>query len=149
MLETPALAWQIDAICKYADFVSVGANDLMQFFFAADRDNPRVAGLYDGLHPAALSLLSHIADRCKASKTPVTVCGEIAGKPLEAICLTALGFANLSMPVTGIGPVKSAILALDAKKLAALIKPKITSGSNADSLRQTVKEFCEKEGVPI
>ncbi len=149
MLETPALAWQIDAICKHADFVSVGANDLMQFFFAADRDNPRVAGLYDGLHPAALSLLSHIAGRCKANKTEVTICGEIAGKPLEAICLTALGFKNLSMPVTGIGPVKSAILALDASKLAAIIKPKITSGSDADSLRETVRAFCEKEGVPV
>jgi len=149
MLETPALAWQIDAICKHADFVSVGANDLMQFFFAADRDNPRVASLYDGLHPAALSLLSHIAKRCKANKTQVTVCGEIAGKPLEAICLTALGFQNLSMPVTGIGPVKSAILALDAGKLAALLKPKIASTSDADSLRQVVIEFCEKEGVPV
>jgi len=149
MLETPALAWQIDAICKHADFVSVGANDLMQFFFAADRDNPRVAGLYDGLHPAALSLLAHIANRCKANKTEVTVCGEIAGKPLEAICLTALGFKNLSMPVTGIGPVKSAILALDTGKLAALLKPEISSASDADSLRQTVRKFCEKEGVPV
>lgn len=149
MLETPALAWQVDAICKHADFVSVGANDLMQFFFAADRDNPRVAGLYDGLHPAALSLLSHIADRCKANKTEVTVCGEIAGKPLEAICLTALGFKNLSMPVTGIGPVKSAILALNASKLAKLLKPKITAASDADSLREAVREFCEKEGVPV
>lgn len=149
MLETPALAWQIDAICKHADFVSVGANDLMQFFFAADRDNPRVAGLYDGLHPAALSLLAHIADRCKANKTEVTVCGEIAGKPLEAICLTALGFGNLSMPAAGIGPVKSAILALDAGKLAALIKPEIASASDASSLRDKVKAFCEKEGVPV
>jgi len=149
MLETPALAWQIDAICKHADFVSVGANDLLQFFFAADRDNPRVAGLYDGLHPAALSLLSHIARRCKANKTQVTVCGEIAGKPLEAICLAALGFENLSMPVTGVGPVKSALLALDAGKLAALLKPKITSTSDADSLRQAIIEFCEKEGVPV
>ncbi len=149
MLETPALAWQIDAICKHADFVSVGANDLLQFFFAADRDNPRVAGLYDGLHPAALSLLAHIADRCKAANTQVTVCGEIAGKPLEAICLTALGFENLSMPVTGVGPVKSALLALDAGKLAKLLKPKIASASDANSLRAAVKEFCEKEGVPV
>lgn len=149
MLETPALAWQIDAICKHADFVSVGANDLLQFFFAADRDNPRVAGLYDGLHPAALSLLSHIAKRCKANKTQVTVCGEIAGRPLEAICLTALGFQNLSMPVTGVGPVKSALLALDAGKLAALLKPKIASTSDADSLRQAIIEFCAKEGVPV
>ena len=149
MLETPALAWQIDAICKHADFVSVGANDLMQFFFAADRDNPRVASLYDGLHPAALSLMAHIADRCKANKTQVTVCGEIAGKPLEAICLTALGFENLSMPVTGVGPVKSALLALDAGELAKFLKPKIASASDANSLRETVKEFCEKEGVPV
>ncbi len=149
MLETPALAWQIDAICKYADFVSVGANDLMQFFFAADRDNPRVAGLYDGLHPAALSLLSHIADRCKAANTQLTVCGEMAGKPLEAICLTALGYTNLSMPVTGIGPVKSALLALDAGKLAALLKPKVTSASTVDSLREDVLDFCEQERIPI
>ncbi len=149
MLETPALAWQIDAICKYADFVSVGANDLLQFFFAADRDNPRVASLYDGLHPAALSLFSHIASRCNANKTHVTVCGEIAGKPLEAICLAALGFENLSMPVTGIGPVKSALLALDAGKLTDLLKPKITAASNAVTLRQTIKEFCAKEGVPV
>jgi len=149
MLETPALAWQIDAICKHADFVSVGANDLMQFFFAADRDNPRVAGLYDGLHPAALSLLAHIADRCKAANTQLTVCGEMAGKPLEAICLTALGYRNLSMPVTGIGPVKSAILALDAGKLSALIKPKITSGTAADSLREDIIKFCEQERIPV
>jgi len=149
MLETPALAWQIDAICKYADFVSVGANDLMQFFFAADRDNPRVAGLYDGLHPAALSILAHIANRCKTNKTQLTVCGEMAGKPLEAICLAALGYTNLSMPVTGIGPVKSAILALDAGKLAALIKPKIISGIAEDSLRADVLDFCEQERIPV
>ncbi len=149
MLETPALAWQIDAICKHVDFVSVGANDLMQFFFAADRDNPRVAGRYDGLHPAALSILSHIADRCKAANTQLTVCGEMAGRPLEAICLTALGYRNLSMPVTGIGPVKSALLALDAGKLAALIKPKITSATDTDTLREDVLNFCEQERIPV
>ena len=149
MLETPALAWQVDAICKHADFVSIGANDLMQFFFAADRDNPRVAGLYDGLHPAALSLLAHIAARCKKHKTPVTVCGEMAGRPIEAICLVALGFSNLSMPVTGIGPVKSAILALDAGKLADLLKPLLSTASDSNSVREQVKEFCRQHGVPV
>jgi len=149
MLETPALAWQIDAVCKYVDFVSVGANDLMQFFFAADRDNPRVAGRYDGLHPAALSLLAHIAQRCKASNTQLTICGEMAGRPLEAICLTALGYTNLSMPVTGIGPVKSAILALDAAKLAKLLKPKLLSSSDDNTVRHIVTEFCLQEGVPV
>ena len=149
MLEIPALAWQIDAICQHADFVSVGANDMMQFFFAADRDNPRVAGRYDGLHPAALSLMAHIAKRCRVHKIPVTVCGEMAGRPMEAICLAALGYKNLSMPVSGIGPVKSALLALDAGKLGKALRPLMDSASSASSVREQVKMFCLEEGVPI
>ena len=149
MLETPALAWQVDAICQHADFVSVGANDLMQFFFASDRDNPRVAGRYDGLHPAALSILAHIAKRCKAHDVDVSICGEMAGRPIEALCLIAIGYENLSMPVTGIGPVKSAVLALDADKLAKKLKPALSSKSDASSVRQLVADFCEKEGIPV
>jgi phosphotransferase system enzyme I (PtsP) len=149
MLETPALAWQVDAICKHADFVSVGANDLMQFFFASDRDNPRVAGRYDGLHPAALSLLSHIVKRCKFHGVDISICGEMAGRPIEAICLIALGYKNLSMPVTGIGPVKSAVLALDAGKLARKLKPALSTSSDASSVRDLVVKFCEKEGIPV
>lgn len=149
MLETPSLAWQVDAICKHVDFVSVGANDLMQFFFASDRDNPRVAGRYDGLHPAGLSLLSYIAKRCKANKVDASICGEMAGRPLEAICLIAIGYENLSMPVTGIGPVKSAVLALDAAKLARKLKPALSSKSDASSVREMVVKFCEDEGIPV
>lgn len=149
MLETPALAWQVDAICKHADFVSVGANDLMQFFFAADRDNPRVASRYDTLHPAGLSLLAHIAKRCKINKTPITICGELAGRPLEAICLIALGYHNLSMPVTGIGPVKSAILNLNCAELAKTLKPLLVSSTDRASLRANVVEFCLQNGIPV
>ena len=148
MLETPSLAWQVDGICKHADFISVGANDLMQFFFAADRDNPRVAARYSGLHPAALSLLAHLAARSKAHKVPITVCGELAGRPLEAICLVALGFGNLSMPGTGIGPVKSAILALDAGKLNKLLVPLLSQSSDQSSVRDEVAAFCLKNGIP-
>lgn len=149
MLETPSLAWQVLSVCDHADFVSVGANDLMQFFFAADRDNPRVSDRYDPLHPAALSILRFIAQGCRASDTPVSVCGEIAGRPLEACCLVALGFDTLSMPVTGIGPVKSALLALDAEKLRAVIEPNINVTTRMSSLRELVRNFCEQEGVPI
>jgi len=149
MLETPALAWQINAVCDHADFVSVGANDLMQFFFAADRNNMRVADRYDPLHPAALSILKFVADGCRRNNVPVSVCGEMAGRPLEAICLTALGYDALSMPVTGIGPVKSALLALDAAKLGRLIVPEISFESRLTSLRDIVKTFCEREGVPV
>jgi len=149
MLETPSLAWQTRAICDHADFVSVGANDLMQFFFAADRDNPRVAERYDVLQPASLSILKFIADGCARNNVPVSVCGSIAGRPLEAICLVALGYTSLSMPVTGIGPVKSALLALDAGKLKAMLEPLVHISSRESSVRDYVRLFCMEEGIPI
>ncbi len=149
MLETPSIAWQIDAICKHADFVSVGANDLMQFFFAADRDNPRVASRYDALNPAALSLMSHITNGCKKAGVPASICGEIAGKPLEAICLVAIGFESLSMPASGLGPVKSALLSLPAARLADELNKAINKHSDSSSLRNLVKKFCDKNGVAV
>ena len=149
MLETPSLAWQINAVCDYADFVSVGANDLMQFFFAADRDNARVSDRYDPLHPAAVSIMKFVADGCKRNGKDVSVCGEIAGRPLEAITLVALGYTTLSMPVTGIGPVKSALLKLDAAKLREKLVPLITVESRLSSLRDVVSEFCMEEGIPV
>ena len=149
MLETPSLAWQINAVCDYADFVSVGANDLMQFFFAADRDNARVSDRYDPLHPAAVSIMKFVADGCKRNGKDVSVCGEIAGRPLEAITLVALGYTTLSMPVTGIGPVKSALLKLDAAKLREKLAPLITVESRLSSLRDVVSEFCMEEGIPV
>ena len=148
MLETPSLAWQVHAVCQYADFVSVGANDLLQFFFAADRDNTRVSERYDPLHPAALSILKSIADGCRAHDTPVSVCGEIAGRPLEAICLAALGYETLSMPVTGIGPVKAALLKTDIAKLHDILMPYLTPHSNRISLRDIVQEYCQDHGIP-
>ncbi len=149
MLETPSLAWQVRAVCDHADFVSVGANDLMQFFFAADRDNARVSDRYDPLHPAAVSILKFIADGCKRNDVPVSVCGAIAGRPLEAITLVAMGYDQLSMPVTGIGPVKAAILKLDAEKLRKKIEPHVKINSRLSTLRDIVREFCLEEGVPI
>jgi len=149
MLETPSLAWQVSAVCDHADFVSVGANDLMQFFFAADRDNARVSDRYDPLHPAALSVLKFIADQCGRNNTPVSVCGEIAGRPLEAITLTALGYRTLSMPVTGIGPVKAALLKLDAQDLAQIITPHISVESRLSSLREIVQDYATRNAIPV
>jgi len=149
MLETPSLAWQISAVCDHADFVSVGANDLMQFFFAADRDNARVSDRYDVLHPAAMSIMKFVADGCARNGKEASVCGAIAGRPLEAITLVAMGYTSLSMPVTGIGPVKSAILKLDAAKLRAKLEPHIKIDSRLSSLRSIVREFCMEEGIPI
>jgi phosphotransferase system, enzyme I, PtsP len=120
MVEAPALAWQTAEIAAEADFLSVGTNDLLQFFFAADRGSARMAERYDILSRPALGLLSHIVR--EAGDTPVSVCGEHAGRPLEAMALIGLGYRRLSMPASGIGPVKRMALALDAGAVAALIE---------------------------
>ncbi|HEY2708708.1 MAG TPA: phosphoenolpyruvate--protein phosphotransferase [Caulobacteraceae bacterium] len=113
MIEAPALIWHLDALLPMTDFVSVGTNDLMQYMFAADRGNPRVADRYDPLSPPALRALKRIQEACVETGTPVSVCGEMAGRPLEAFALVALGFDALSMPPAGIGPVKQMVLSCD------------------------------------
>ena len=95
MIEAPALIWHLDALLPMTDFVSVGTNDLMQYLFAADRGNPRVADRYDPLSPPALRALKRIQEACAETGTPVSVCGEMAGRPLEAFALVALGFERL------------------------------------------------------
>lgn len=117
MLETPALAFQLDALLAEADFISIGANDLLQFFFAADRSHPKLADRYDILSPPALRFLAQISDSCLRAGVPATVCGESAGRPLDALALIALGFTRLSMPPSGVGPVKRAILSANVGML--------------------------------
>ncbi|MDP1631778.1 MAG: phosphoenolpyruvate--protein phosphotransferase [Caulobacter sp.] len=131
MIEAPSLVWHLDALLPMTDFVSVGTNDLMQYLFAADRGNPRVADRYDPLSPPVLRVLKQIQDACVETGTPVSVCGEMAGRPLEAFALVALGFDRLSMPPAGIGPVKQMVLSCDREAarrgVTALLKG--TSGS--------------------
>jgi phosphotransferase system enzyme I (PtsP) len=126
MIEAPSLVWHLDALLPMTDFVSVGTNDLMQYMFAADRGNPRVSDRYDPLSPPALRALKTICDACVESGTPVSVCGEMAGRPLEAFVLIGLGFDRLSMPPTGVGPVKRMVLSCDRdaarRGVASLLK---------------------------
>lgn len=117
MIETPAIVWQLEDLLHEADFVSVGANDLLQYFFAADRENTRVAERYNIFNPGCLRMLSHIAQTCIARKTPASVCGEIAGQTAEAALLIALGFTELSVAPASIGPIKRMILSLDQGSL--------------------------------
>ena len=89
------------------DFLSIGGNDLKQFFFAADRENERVRRRYDTLNVSFLSLIEKIVERCARTDTPLSFCGEDAGRPIEALCLAAIGLRSLSMRPASIGPVKS------------------------------------------
>jgi phosphotransferase system, enzyme I, PtsP len=147
MIEAPSLIWHLDALLPMTDFVSVGTNDLMQYMFAADRGNPRVADRYDPLSPPALRALKQIQVACAETGTPVSVCGEMAGRPLEAFTLTALGFDRLSMPPAGIGPVKQMVLSCDqaaaAKGVNALIK------SAAGSIRNEIETLARKLYVAV
>jgi phosphotransferase system enzyme I (PtsP) len=113
MIEAPSLIWHLDALLPMTDFVSVGTNDLMQYLFAADRGNPRVSDRYDPLSPPALRALKAIHQACVETGTPVSVCGEMAGRPLEAFALVGLGYERLSMPPAGVGPVKQMVLSCD------------------------------------
>lgn len=109
MIEVPGAVYQVKDIAKMVDFVSVGSNDLTQYMLAVDRNNPRVAGLYQSFHPAVLRALADSADICREVKTPISVCGELAGDPAGAALLTAMGYDSLSMSASSVLKVKWAL----------------------------------------
>jgi phosphotransferase system enzyme I (PtsP) len=147
MIEAPSLLWHLDALLPMTDFVSVGTNDLMQYLFAADRGNPLVSDRYDPLSPPALRALKTIQTACADSGTPVSICGEIAGRPLEAFALTALGFDRLSMPPAGIGPVKQMVLSCDRQAARRGVEA-LLKGSGG-SLRNEIETLARKLYVSI
>ena len=147
MLEVPALLFQLPAVLERVDFLSVGSNDLLQFLFAADRGNPRVADRYDVLSPPVLSLLGDVAAKCDAAGVPLTLCGEMGGRPLEAMALIGLGIRRFSMAPAALGPVKAMILSLDVGELAAYMTQ--LAGSAAHSLRPKLRIFAKDHGVVI
>jgi phosphotransferase system, enzyme I, PtsP len=147
MLEVPALIWQLPALVGRADFISVGTNDLVQFLFAADRGNPRLAGRYDPLSPPVLRVLGDIAGGCATHRLPVAVCGEMAGNPLEAMVLVGLGFRVLSMAPSAIGPVKAMIRSLDVPALIEFVAS--VSDVSTHSLRGKFHDFARDRGIIV
>ncbi len=149
MLEVPSLLWQLDEIAAEADFISVGSNDLMQYLFAVDRDNKRVADRFDTLSPAFLRALRRIAEVGERGLAPVALCGEIGGRPLEAMTLIALGFRDLSMSATAIGPIKAMILSLPLNEVRGEIEALIAERGDRGSLREPLREIAERRGVRL
>ncbi len=147
MIEIPSLLWQLDNLFPVVDFASIGSNDLVQFLFASDRGNPKLAGRYDPLSPAALGAMRQIVDRANAHGKTVTLCGELGGRPLEAMGLVGVGLSSMSMVPSGVGPVKAMIRSLDQAKLWAFMKPLLSSGIH--SLRGDLMEFAQRNGVEI
>jgi phosphotransferase system, enzyme I, PtsP len=149
MVEVPSLLWQLDEICKRVDFLSVGSNDLVQYLFAADRDNKRVASRFDVLSPPILRSLKMIVDKAREHKTPLSLCGEMGGKPIEALGLVALGFRELSMSPSSIGPVKAMLLATDIGATERFLFGLLDKNDGSHSLRGKMLEFAEAHGIPI
>ncbi|MDR3421046.1 MAG: phosphoenolpyruvate--protein phosphotransferase [Xanthobacteraceae bacterium] len=149
MVEVPSLLYQLDELLEHVDFLSVGSNDLVQFLYAADRGNPRVAGRFDPLSAPVLRALKDIADKCREYGKPVTLCGELASQPIGALALAAIGYRSLSLAPSAVGPVKAMLLELDCRKTAAFLCPLIGRSSGATPIRAELQKYAADNGLQI
>jgi phosphotransferase system enzyme I (PtsP) len=147
MIEIPSLLWQLDHLLPLVDFASIGSNDLVQFLFASDRGNPKLAGRYDALSPAALGAMRLIVEKAERHGKPVTLCGELGGRPLEAMALVGVGLISISMVPSAVGPVKAMVLSLDRGKLWKFMEPLLSSPLH--TLRPELMEFAQRNGVAL
>lgn len=145
MIEVPAAVYQARTLASMVDFLSVGSNDLTQYLLAVDRNNPRVADLYDSFHPSVLLAMQHIVDVGKAENCPVSVCGEMAGHPAGALLLMAMGFDMLSMSATNLPRVKSLIRDVDLEFARKLLND-VMRLDNAQVINSTLEFTLEKLG---
>jgi phosphotransferase system enzyme I (PtsP) len=149
MVEVPSLLFQLDALIPRVDFLSVGSNDLVQFLFAADRGNRRVAERFDPISPPVLRALMQIVDKAKAGGKPVALCGELASKPIGALALIGLGFRSMSLTPSALGAVKAMLLDLDARKVEALLRPLVENPPQDGTIRERLEAFAAAEGLQL
>jgi phosphotransferase system enzyme I (PtsP) len=149
MLEVPSLMWQLDELMSEVDFVSVGSNDLFQFAMAVDRGNARVSDRFDNLGKPFLRILRDIIRAGERNNTPVTLCGEMASKPLSAMALIGLGFRSISMSPTAIGPVKAMLLGVDVGLLAEELNAALDDSKSLESTRDLLVRFASTHSIPI
>jgi phosphotransferase system enzyme I (PtsP) len=147
MLEVPALAFMLPQIMRSADFVSIGSNDLLSLAFAVDRTNPRVARRYDFLNPAALTLIRQIVKSAAEAGGELSLCGEMAGRPLDAMALIGLGLRTLSMSPGNIGPVKMMIRSLSLGEVSQFVDRQC--GRTDHSLRSRLAAFAAERGIAL
>ncbi len=142
MLEVPSIVDQLDVLLKEVDFISVGTNDLFQFFYACDRTNPTVANRYDVLSSSFLKYLRKIRITCEEANIPIAICGEMAGRPLETLALLGIGYRSLSVPGPAAGSIKKMILSLPLDQVEALLSDALREYS--PSLRGVLTSFAKQ-----
>jgi phosphotransferase system enzyme I (PtsP) len=153
MLEVPALMWQLPELLKDADFISIGSNDLMQFLFAADRGTSSLYGRYDLLSQPVLDLLDQLLVTAREARggagVPVSLCGEAASRPLEALTLVGLGVTTLSMPAAAVLPIKAMLAELDLAAFRPVLASIRRGGAGVASLREPIATWAREHGVPL
>ena len=147
MLEVPSLIFQLDALAKKADFISIGSNDLLQFLFASDRGNPRMDGRYDALSAPVLNVVKEVVHRAQQNGLELSVCGEMAGQPLEALALIGLGIRTLSMSPANIGPLRDTVRACTVSALSDFTEA-LTHRPDR-SLRGAMANFARDHGITV
>jgi phosphotransferase system enzyme I (PtsP) len=149
MLEVPSLLWQLDELMHAVDFVSVGSNDLFQFVMATDRGNTQLSDRFDPLSVPFLRVLKHVADAGHRTHTPVTLCGELAGRPISAMALVGLGYRSISMSPASIGPVKAMLAELPLGELKAFMADNLTGPAANLPMRALLHTFANDRGIPL
>ena len=149
MIEVPSLLFELDRLLPETDFVSIGSNDLIQFLTATDRANPRVANNYDPIARPRLRALKLVVDAAQKYGKPVTMCGELAGRPVEAMALLSIGMTRLSMGASSIGPIKEMVLGLDVAALKAEMNDYLENGETEGSAREFLTEFAERHSLAV
>ena len=146
MVEVPAAVYQISDLGQRVDFLSVGSNDLTQYLLAVDRNNPRVADIYNSFHPAVLTALYKIAQDAKAINKPISICGEFAGNPAGAVLLMAMGYEMLSMNAANLPRVKSVIRGVSLEWAQNLLA-EVMQLENGHVIAATIELALEKVGL--
>lgn len=149
MLEVPSLLFQLDELMKAVDFVSVGSNDLFQFVMAVDRGNTQLSDRFDTLSTPFLRVLKQIADAGVRNNTPVTLCGELAGKPISAMALIGLGYRSISMSPASIGPVKAMLTELPLDELQAFFDDNLMAPPQGLPMRALLQAFADDRSIPL
>ena len=147
MLEVPALAECLDLLLPKLEFISIGTNDLTQFLFAADRAHPKLAERFDWLSPAILRFLSRVVKQCDAANVPVTVCGEMGGRGLEALALLGIGIERLSITPAAVGPIKAMIRSLTVADARSVVNGLLQTPP--ESIRAVLGEWAMQNKVEI
>jgi len=147
MLEVPALAEQLDLLLPDIDFLSVGTNDLTQFLFAADRANPRLAERYDWLSPSILRFLARVIGPCREAGVDLGVCGEMGGRPVEAMALIGLGIDRLSITPAAIGPIKAMVRSLDHAAVRTFVAELVARPPR--DMRGALTDWAMRSGVDL